>query len=282
VTVPYLAPHWQELARATPTTPALAVRIGETDLGDTGFIVDRIAGLLDGAALSRGGVAVPGYAGAVADDLAAVPVQRLRIDGTLAARDGATLRDRKARLADLTAGLLEVSLGDALAVLRWCVRVSLTVDPLADRGKTVGSGKARVSLELASFDPFDVDVDALPLALGATPAPVPVGTESSDGIIWLYGGTNPGVEYLSGAGALLGFLGFTVTLGSDEALEIDLGRQRIGRWTSGVRANGASLWTSGDFFALDPGDGSRLLGAPPRLGTKGGATGLLLTRRRWL
>ena len=81
-------------------------------------------------------------------------------------------------------------------------------------------------------------------------------------------------------------LGFSGTLtATTDYLEIDLDRQTVVEYASGVAGNAISWLASGNFFALDPMDGDVLNASYPKLkvsATSGTPTATWTGVRRWL
>jgi hypothetical protein len=140
---------------------------------------------------------------------------------------------------------------------------------------------------LTAADGASYDVEPMIYALGTTPVPLSLGTLPSLGIVQLMGSWTGErtITYRAPNGVVYGTLGITVpgaeTLLATEYLELDLSRRTIVRvGPTGTRVSVYAWKSSGRWFAPDPTDSTRALGAAPTLALSGG-TGLYLTRRAW-
>lgn len=204
----------------------------------------------------------------------------LTLSGILKPSSVANRRSLLDRLnGDLSKGLVEIRVQDDED------RFVLGRYTGASFGRFSGSEYAALSYVTATLsfvcdDPTWQDRYAQSLAFGATRTEIPLGRLPSWPLIYVEGATNPTIRYRSSTGDILYSMGLTVTVASDEALRIDMGLQTIDEIDSGVRSNGISYLTSGDFFAVDPGDGDPDASSWPTLEITSGSA-VAYYRRRW-
>ncbi len=145
-----------------------------------------------------------------------------------------------------------------------------------------------VALTFTAVDPTRYEREARVVALTTSRAAVPIGTQSSSPMLYLYGASpsvvNPVVIVRNASGMETQRLTLTVTLATNDALVIDCARQTIVRTVSGVVQTGASsglaALTSGVFPLLAPEDAIDGTGITVELtATSGTPTGLLLYTR---
>jgi hypothetical protein len=271
-----------------------AVYLNETPLDSIGIWVEDISARFHGVQRTYPTIALPGRQGVV---LAAEPetsARLLTISGTIdpAARTLTARSTAEDRLKALAYGaLIKVITDDDETAPRQIdgvcedVRITPVVHPMVTQ-------LSRFQLTVKCPDPTWYDVTGQLIGFNATPSPVPLGTAPSGGLIrvaapsWSANVTNPVVVYRNAAGVTLQTLGFTLTLvAGNDYLEIDLDRQTIVEYQSGVVRNAIGDLTSGEFFALDPMDGDPFSASYPSLAlTSSGGTpaGQWLGPRRWL
>jgi len=128
-----------------------------------------------------------------------------------------------------------------------------------------------VTLELECLDPYLYETGRQLVALSSTPVRVPLGTVPSPCVIRIFGAaTTPTITLRAANGTVLDALSLAVTLGANDALEIDSDRGTITRYIAGTPSEGLSLLSSGNFLVLDPGDGDGTLDGGPTLDVSSG------------
>lgn len=264
--------------------------INGTDVADYGLDVVSLGSAWSGPQRRRAAASPYGLLGAYAATEATVEPRVLELgmalDTTRAARVG--LLDDVHRLFT---GLLEIELGDAPGrIMYGLLETSETsgryggpeswLTDLGDLGlrwRIVCHNAARYTRETSI------------VGFGSTDVEIPLGTAPSTGVITIYGSaTDPDITYTDSAGEPLlpvsgdtVTMGFTRTLASDEALEIDLGAQTVTLIDSGVRTEALSTLTSGWFFRLDPADGRGEDAVYPKLNVSAGNASIRY-RKAWL
>lgn len=180
----------------------------------------------------------------------------------------------------LTRGLCEIRFSDSPdRVARGIVTRKATQAFASDASWVDGSADILRTLEIVCHSPVKVARYGSVVGLSTSRTPVPLGTLPSGGLLLLYG-TDQTVTYRGASGEPLATMGFTFTP-SNSHLEIDLTRQMVTEVEDdGTRTNAADALTSGDFFALDPGDGDYVAGSWPTLELSSG-TGALIYRRSY-
>lgn len=262
---------------STPTT----LYINDYDTARLGLVVSRFDGA-EGAP-ERQAVTAPllNRAGsAVIDGRPRIQNRSLLLPGVIT---GATVALRQTYLRTLKErlcrGLLEIRFVDQPGYV-YLARLRRITDAPSDGGQSL-SPSLPLTIELECQDPYIYETGRQIVALGTTPVRLPLGTAPSPAIIRLYGAaTNPVITLRHANGTVLGTLGFTVTLGSNDYLEIDGDACTVQRSVGGSVSEGLSLLTSGDFLVLDPGDGDTSLDGGPTLEVSSG-TGDARWRRAW-
>jgi len=204
--------------------------------------------------------------------------------------------DRVDRVTDLDAvhrlftGLLEIRFGDTDRVVYGLLEQGAVVGESGGAADWVHTrGPLALSWTIVCHDPLRYDQDVTGVGFSSSAAALPLGTAPSAGLVTIYGAaTNPTLTYRDQVGdALLPVsgdsvtMGFTATLGADDALEVDLAAKKVTRIDAGVRSDALSTLTSGWFFALDPADGNAAASSWPTLEVSSG-TALATYRRAWL
>lgn len=140
----------------------------------------------------------------------------------------------------------------------------------------------RVSIRATCFDPLVYDRYGSVVGFTTVRSAVPLGSAVSAPILRVMGAvTNPTITYRDKSGTSKRTMGFTVTLGVNDYLEIDCELFKITRYTAGMASQGIALLTAGDFLALDPQDGDYAGSVWPTLELSGGS-GEANYRRAWL
>lgn len=275
---------------------AFSVWLNETDLSTLGLYVEDIPGWLASPSRRFEVSPITGRTGGALSRDPDYQPRPLSIVGSIdpAIRTVAQRRTFEDALKALAfRGLLQVTVDDdtnpPLRIDAVVEAVDLT--PVAHWSITTLS---RATLRCVAPDPLWSALQGSLAQFGTTPTAIPLGTAVSGGIIRLAAPSwsaaavaDPTITYYNAARAAvetLGFTGLTLSAGTDY-LEIDLDRQTVVEWQSGVATDRISLLTSGDFFALDPEDGDYERAAWPALGvtaTAGSVTGLLAYTKRYL
>ena len=205
----------------------------------------------------------------------------------------ASIEERTTTIDSLTrrfTGLLPVQTADDWTRVYYCERQAAPSVELYTG--THANPICYVEYLLTAVDPYRYDVEPIPLSLSTTRVACPIGNGTSAPRIWLYGaGTavvDPVVIVKNAAGDEVSRLTFSVSLGSNTALDIDCATQLVNRYSAGVLQTGTSSGlacvASGEFPVLDPTDASpptSQWGTVELSSTTGTPTGLILYTRRW-
>lgn len=119
-----------------------------------------------------------------------------------------------------------------------------------------------VSFSLQFADPLRYDVTAQIVQLGVNRQPLPVGTAPSFPLLWISSEGSTGTETITinlrnAAGDIVQTMALTYAPSSGDYIIIDCSRIRIRKaLAGGAEADGLSLWSSGDFLVIRPGDAS--------------------------
>jgi hypothetical protein len=231
------------------------VYVNGRDIDDLGLVVLEYGDRWAGPSYDRGAAQPFGSLGSWPASEATVAPKVIRLQTAL---EGVTRANRQASIDNIRnhfRGLLEVKFGDSEdRVIYGIVEAS----PGSGRWTGLGEIKADVALEfnIVCYNPLFWDTTGSIIAFGSTRVEVPVGSAPSGGIIYLMGAaTNPTITYRNHDGDSVETMGFTVTLGATEYLEINLDTLSIVKVSSGTRTDGDALLTSGWFFSVDPADG---------------------------
>jgi phage-related protein len=235
-------------------------------------------------ALGYGVLSVAGWGAALNTDVAYEPAPGR--SGVLLGED--TTQERLVELSmHVPAGTIaarDAALGFITALFTGAVELRFSDSPHKMMRGIVTSVRSRAEAEGVSFvdpslvidvtvmcpNPAKIDRYLQVATIGAQALPVPTGNLPHGGVIVIQGAaTNPVITYARGVNTL----GFTVTLGATDKLEIDLDTMSVTRYTAGVASNGNATWTSGEFFVFDPRDTTTL--------SLSSGTGALYYRRHW-
>jgi len=152
----------------------------------------------------------------------------------------------------------EVRVRTAYAPDRYCLALCEATDG-GPSNANVLDGQVNVILKFVVSEGVArrLNPDGYALTTGRTA--VPIGTAAVAPVLLVHGGgatlTNPTVTVRNAAGDVVQTMGFTVSLGANDALRIDTARCFVSKISAGVITDGISLWTSGDFPLLRPYDG---------------------------
>lgn len=262
-----------------------AMYVNGYDTSRLGLIVEQVDGWMDGLTAQQRVSKLPGRVGAIplAPDTETTP-RTITITGVLWPKPESLAAVRQA-LLDLKErmgrGLLEVAFVDQPDKF---VHALLQQHGVMATRPQFASPWSRVSLTLFCPDPLIYAQQASAIGVSANRNTIPLGTACSTPTIRIMGpAVNPVLTYRKADGTVRQTMGFTVTLGTNDYLEIDCELMQVSQYQAGVGAqnNAASLWTSGDFPLFDPQDGDPVAGVWPTLEVSAG-TGEALYRRAWL
>lgn len=271
-----------------------AIYLQETPLDAIGVWVDQIGGRHNGIRRTYPGLTLPGRQGVVLTADPEVAPRILTITGTV---------DPSART--LTA---RVSAEDQLKALAYgaVIKVITDDDETAPRQidgvcedcvvtpvqMALVTQVSRFTLTVKCPDPTWQDVIGQTIACGAVASSIPLGTAPTGGIVrivapvWSADVVDPVLRYRNAAGGTVETMTLATTLVAGlDYLEIDLDRQTIFEYRSGVRGNGIGYLSAGDFWAFDPMDGDVFNGSYPMLevtATAGTPTAQWYGARRWI
>ncbi len=245
-------------------------------------LVQRPDGLVDAwgkVERARERQPVPNAAGDLIGSVVTQAGRLVRWSGYLVAASFEAREAARRTLAHQLAGEGTLSLPDApeLCIDAECVKISET----APFGQSVYRNvPVAIDLEFRATHAVKRERSPRALAFSATPTPIPLGTAPSGGRVYLMGAaTNPVLSCVSATGLTVWSLTFTVTLDSNDYLELDLDALTVVHSNNGVRSNGMPLQTAGTWGVLDPED-SDGDSAWPTLQVSAG-TGLWLGERRF-
>lgn len=217
-----------------------------------GLRPQSFGGAWDAPTISEQEGGIPGRAGMGIDsDQPTIAPRDLSVEWGMrpAASEAALLAALAGIKALVTRGTLEVVVGDR-ATRAFFARVrghSLTrTEPqllsLALQG----------SLTLRCLDPYAYDLAPQMRACGAAPTALPQGTAPTWPLLRLTAITNPTVITLrDAAGTTLATMTIAAALNpATEYLDIDMAKQSLTKYTSGVASDAYSALSAGDFFSL--------------------------------
>jgi len=272
---------------------AWAVYLNEVNLSTIGAYAMRLVGYTSAPTRSYPTLALPGRQGVVLTADPEMSARTLQVQLAIATPSN-TIGARASAEDDLKAlaydALVKVVVDDDVNAPRQIDGVCQACE-ITTRQHPVDAVVSEVTLSILCPDPTWYDVTGQLIGFGTTASAVPLGTAPSGGIIRIapLGATNvvdPTVTYLNAAGVTVQTLGFSGTLtATTDYLEIDLDRQTVVEYASGVAGNAISWLASGNFFALDPMDGDVLNASYPKLkvsATSGTPTATWTGVRRWL
>lgn len=261
-------------------TPTGLLYVNDVDVATLGVAVTRsVRGAWDGVEVRQPAAPVLGRLGrlALTDTPPALPRQIVAL-GRQEAADTATLQGLEDRLKRLVQdGIVRVRVGDR-SDREWEARGRIRITPLAAWQTRTAQD---VELVFDCDDPVaqataDTVVD---FSGGATACPL--GTAPSAPIIRIGDTvTNPVVTLRDRFGQVVQTMGFTISIGAGEWLDIDCEAQTI---VDQDGANQASTFDgSTEFIELNPYDGAGTSGPWPTLECSGGGLAIAEYRKRWL
>jgi hypothetical protein len=230
----------------------MSVTINGSTLASLGFTLTALPGWSDAPARRYGVTMLPGRVGGVQSTLWTSEPRVLSLTGIV---EGSTATARRSALRAITAacaGTCSIVFADAPNQTLTGVLQAAPVLPFGPALEYAASMPSVVTLEFLCADPAFRDTTGTAVNLSSTPAAIQTGTLPHGGVCVITGAaTNPILRYKDHDGATIAELGFTVTLGGGDTLTIDLDRLTVEHDDSGV-VNGLPLWTSGDWFLIDP------------------------------
>lgn len=222
------------------------------------------------------------------------PLQIRRRAGTATVRgiiNAASVSAAMTALDALRGTLLggEVAVRTGYASDRQCLATCERVDGEPYQGELL-NGRVAVTLSFSIKDGVAERLAPDGYALSTSRVACPIWTAEVKPVIVVHGGgaalTNPVITVRNAAGDVVQTAGFTVSLGSNDALRLDCARALVSKIASGVvtDALAAGYWTSGDYvLLLRPYDGFPEIGAYPSVelsSSTGTPTGLITYTRR--
>lgn len=259
------------------------------DLGLTEIGFTELEGWSSDVAVERGHAALPNTPVNVVSPFATLPPSNLRITAqlrptTIAARD-----TQLAKFFDLFSGLVEIRFGDAATKVLEGMLARQSV-----REKIPGwiSSAVMATVDVVCHNPTKRDRYLQSAGFNASRTTIQMGTAPSvngptspfrNRILIMGSASNPVVTMRDAAGIVVGSMTFTVALGTNEYLAVDLDAKTIKKFTAGVEADALSTHTSGDWLTLDNAYGSSLHSGWPTIECSGLTTGScrLDYYRRW-
>lgn len=249
-----------------------------------GYVVERVEGWADVAALQPTAQDVPGRAGelALTGALGTMSPRTVTVYGTLLAASAAALvAARRDLIERASRGLIELRTVDAPDVMHQGILTGLVTAAYDRQFRAVGRKGERVTLTFTCLDPRAYSTAPTVVALATTRAPCPLGSAPVAPLVRIFGAaTNPVLTYRGISGVVRQSLGFTLTLAAADFLEIDCEAKTVTKSVSGVVSNAIDTLSSGDFPTLDPGDGDYGASAWPTLELSAGA-GEVAYRKAW-
>lgn len=248
--------------------------INDYDTALLGLVVEKVTGADDAASVQPVTRAVYGRAGEMQIALnPRVPPRTIRVAGTVQGATHAAMLANLDALKALCPAQVDVRLLRPADRFWRCILRDLALTPLD--GPQYLTAAIGVGFEFLALDPLGYGLGITTASIGASPLPLSLGTAPSTPLLVVMGAaTNPVVTLRNAAGAVVQTLGFTVTLGATERLEVDCAAMTITKYTGASPADALSTLASGDFLVLDPADGV------PTVEVNSG-TGELLYRKAW-
>jgi phage-related protein len=250
------------MPRLTPT-----LWLNDWNLARAGFVVAGWTGLGEPAEQFHQEEKVLGRAGVIlSDGRPDLKVREVEITLSLIASTAALARTAMDKLhALIGSGVVE------MRVSPWSDRVwrgKLTAAPFRFTAPQAASRTAQGSIRFRCQDPYGYDRRGVVVNVAGTSDwyEAPLGGAPSAPIVRFQGAaTSPAIRVRRADGTIVGELGVTATLGANDWLEVDMGRQTLSLSTDGVVTDAITTALSGDFFALDPAWGDPLASVWPRL-----------------
>lgn len=246
----------------------MSVTINGLTLASLGLAARELSGWLDGPDRQRATVGIPNTLGVLSANVSTTPPRQIRL---LANMNLTTLSSRATQLAtlqDALSGLLTLRFDDTPGRVVHAIAGPITAASMAPSiGMTTGASSLVVAIPFLALDVASYDDNPRVIAVQTTPTEIALGTLPSPGVLQLSGAwtsaTTRVITYRGVNGIAYGTMTLTaaVTLGADEYVELDLGRQYITKvGNTGTRADAYAWLTAGDWFVPEPADAYR--GAP--------------------
>lgn len=253
--------------------------INDKPLEDLG-LGPRSANWWDSVVFERPTIQLAGQFGQVAGSVGVGTARELSVECLLQAT---SVADRRTKLdeinRELTLGPCELRIQDDTDRVLVARLVSYGVEQFSDNPYG-GQAYVNVTLEFVADDPTWYDRTALGVGLSTAAAELPAGTLPSSPVLYLQGGSSPTLTYAAHSGSTVSTLELSYTWASGDVYRVDLGLQTIDKIASGTRTNAIGVYSTGDFFALDPRDGDAAASDWPTI-TLSTGSGVAYYRRRW-
>lgn len=240
----------------------------------------RSANWWDSVISERPSIQLAGQYGQVAGNVLIGAPRELSISALL---EASSVNDRRSKLdtlaRDLSKGTNEIRIQDDSDRVLLARFIRYTVGAFSENPYG-GQPYVEVTLEFVADDPVWKDRNASSYGLTSSDTEIPLGSLPNYGVIELTGANSPTVTYKSHTGSTVATLGLSYTWASGETYRVDLGLQTIDKVVSGVRTNAISVYSTGDFFDLDPVDADASTSSWPTLSVSTG-TATFYYRRSW-
>lgn len=236
-----------------------ALYLNNFDVGQLGLKLQRLEGLGDASTARLTTAAAAGRSAQVV--LASRATQQPRtITATLVCRPRslAGVEDAVHKLyAIVGAGLIEIREGRDPEKVSYGL-LEGAIDYAFDPQYVDGDPVSRITLRFTCHDPIRYSRSAWLIGFGAAPGNIPCGTAPCGPLLRIYGQpTSPfTITYRSMDGTARQVMGFTLTLGANDFLEIDCDAQTVVKNVAGSVSNAIDTWTTNTdgFIVLDPAD----------------------------
>ncbi len=253
--------------------------LNDTPLEDLG-LGPRSANWWDSVVFERATIPLVDQFGQVASNVGTGAPRELQIECLLEATSVSDRRDKLDAIMRLIGyGPVELRVQDDEDRVLLARLVNYTAAQFSDNPYG-GQPYLDVTLELVADDPTFYDRYARAVGLSTSAAEVAVGTLPNYGVLYLQGASDPTVTYKAHSGETVATLELAYTWASGDVYRVDLGLQTIDKIASGTRTNGISVYSTGDFFSLDPRDGDAAATDWPTI-TLSTGSGVIYYQRRW-
>lgn len=260
--------------------PTALLYINDVDVATLGFAVSRaVRGAWDGIDIRQPSAPVMGKLGRLAlTDAPPANPRQIVVAGRQEAADTATLRGLEDQLKRLAYdGVVRVRLGDD-ADREWEARARMRVTPISGwQARTAQD----VEITFECDDPTGQSVADTVVDFSGGATECPLGTAPSAPVIWIGDTvTNPVVTLKDHLGQVVATMGFTITIGAGDWIEIDCEGQTVIDQDGANQA--ATFDGSTEFLELNPYHGGGTSGPWPTIGVSGGGLAVASYRKRWL
>lgn len=256
-----------------------AVIINEFDLAGLGLIVERVDGWLDGLSVTERSTKLPGRVGSVKLTPEAESAERIiTVTGVIEKTSVSLVRTAIDELKRrLSAGEMEVRFVDQED--RYVIARQSSLGLIATPPQFLQPA-SRVTFRLLCNNPLIYSREPSAVGFSTVKQPIPLGTAVSSGVIILKGAaTNPKVTYRDFTGKIVKEMGYTVTLGVDDRIEINTDTDVMDLYVAGVKSSAADEWDGIEIISFDPHD-SDAVGSWPTLEVNAG-TGEAHYKKAW-